>query len=88
MTSRPEQELDVSRSKFVTKRLLASRQVRSDTPMDPDLENVIRQALADAEAAGKDYQGQTEEAIRVVLQARPDMTASEALTAVNLVRRS
>ncbi len=51
--------------------------------MDPDLENVIRQALADAEAAGKDYRGQTEEAVRVVLQARPDMTASEALVAVN-----
>ncbi len=56
--------------------------------MDPDLENVIRQALADAEAAGKDYLGQTEEAVRAVLQARPDMTASDALTAVNLVRRS
>ncbi len=53
--------------------------------MDPDLENVIRQALADAGAAGRDYQGQTEEAVRAVLQARPDMTASEALAAVNLV---
>jgi hypothetical protein len=56
--------------------------------MDPDLENVIRQALADAEAAGRDHVGQTELAVRAVLQARPDMTASEALTAVNLVRRS
>ena len=56
--------------------------------MDLDLENVIRQALADAEAAGKDYLGQNEEAVRAVLQARPDMTASDALTAVNLVWRS
>ncbi len=56
--------------------------------MDPDLANIIRQALADAEAAGKDYQGQTEEAARAVLQARPDMTALDALVAVNLVRRS
>ncbi len=56
--------------------------------MDPDLENVIRQALADAEAAGKDYQGQTEEAVRAVQQVRPDMTAPDALVAVNLVRRS
>ncbi len=54
--------------------------------MDPDLERVIRQALADAEAAGKDYQGQTEGAVRTVLQARPDMTASDALVAVNSVR--
>ena len=27
--------------------------------MDPDLENVIRQALADAQAAGKDHLSQT-----------------------------
>ncbi len=56
--------------------------------MDPDLENVIRQALADAEAAGKDCQGQTEHAVRAVQRARGDMTASDALVAVNLVRRS
>ncbi len=55
--------------------------------MDPDLENVIRQALADAKAAGKDYLSQTEKAVRAVRQARPDMTASDALVAVNLVRR-
>ncbi len=56
--------------------------------MDPGLENVIRQALADARAAGRDYLTQTELAVRAVLKVRPDMTASEALTAVNLVRRS
>ncbi len=56
--------------------------------MDSDLENVIRQALADAEAAGRDRVAQTEQAVRAVLQARPDMTASDALTAVNLARRS
>ena len=59
---------------------------RSHTPMDPDLENVIRQALADAQAAGKDYLSQTELAVRAVQRARPDMTASDALAAVNLVR--
>ncbi len=88
MTSRPEQELDVSRSKFVTKRLLTSRQVRSHAPMDPGLENVIGQALADAMAAGRDHVAQTEHAVRTVLQARPDMIVSEALATVNLVRRS
>ena len=56
--------------------------------MDPDLKNVIRQALADAEAAGRDHIAQIEQAVRAVLQARPDMTASDALTAVNLARRS
>ena len=54
--------------------------------MDPDLENGIRQALGDALAAGRDHLSQTEEAIRTVRQVRPDMTASEALAAVNLVR--
>ncbi len=56
--------------------------------MDPkDLENVIRQALEDALAAGKDYMSQTELAVQAVQRARPDMTASEALTAVKMVRR-
>ena len=54
--------------------------------MDPDLENVIRQALTDAKAAGKDYLSPTELAVRAVLCARFDMTASEALTAVGLAR--
>jgi hypothetical protein len=56
--------------------------------MDPDLENVIRQTLADARSAGRDHLGQTELAIQMVLQARPGMTTSEALAAVNRVRRS
>ena len=55
--------------------------------MDPDLENVIRQALGDAQAAGKDYLSQTEHAVQAVPVARPAMTASDALAAVNLVRR-
>ena len=56
--------------------------------MDPDLDTVIRQALEDARAAGKDYLTQTELAVRAVRQVRPGMTASSALTAVEVVRRS
>ncbi len=56
--------------------------------MDPDLENVIRQALEDAQAAGRDHTGQTVLAVQAVQRARPDMTASDALVAVNLVRQS
>ncbi len=55
--------------------------------MDPDLENVIRQALGDAKGAGCDHVGQTEEAALAIWQVRPDMTASEARAAVNLVQR-
>ncbi len=60
--------------------------LRSHTHMDPDLENVIRQALADALAAGKDHMSQAVLAVRAVQRARPDMTASDALVIVN--RRS
>ena len=56
--------------------------------MDPDLDKLIRQALDDARAAGKDYLTQTELAVRAVRQVRPDMTASAALTAVEVVRQS
>ncbi len=54
--------------------------------MEPDLENVIRQALGDALAGGKDHLSQTEHAVQAVLQVRPDMTASDVLAAVNLVQ--
>ena len=63
------------------------RRLRSHIRMDPDLERVIRQALGDALAVGRDHTGQTELAIEAVQRARPDMTASDALAAVNLVRR-
>ncbi len=56
--------------------------------MDPDLENVIRQALDDALAVGRDHMSQTMLAVQAVQQARPDMTASDALAAVNLARRT
>ncbi len=55
--------------------------------MEPNLQAIIRRALAEAQAAGKDHLTQTEEAVRAVLQTRPDMTASEALVLVNRVRR-
>ena len=54
--------------------------------MDPDLETVIRQALEDARAAGKDQSTQTKAAARAVLKVRPDMTASEASRKVEVVR--
>ncbi len=55
--------------------------------MDPDLENVIRQALGDALEAGRDHLSQTELAVRAVQRARPDMTASDALAAVMVLLR-
>jgi hypothetical protein len=43
--------------------------------------------VADAQTAGKDHLTQTEEAVRAVVQAFPDMTASDALAQVNRLRR-
>ncbi len=54
--------------------------------MDPDLESVIRLALADALAAGRDHMSQTMIAVQAVQQARPDLTAADALAAVNMVQ--
>ncbi len=44
--------------------------------------------LADAQAAGKDQMSQTVLAVQAVQRVRPDMTASDALAAVNMVERS
>ncbi len=55
--------------------------------MNRDLENVVRQALANAQAAGRDYLVQTGEAVRTVRQIRRGMTASEALMAVESIRQ-
>ena len=60
---------------------------RFHADMDPELDNIIRQALADTQAAGRDYLGQTEEAIQAVRRARPGMTTLSALSEVNRVRR-
>ena len=54
---------------------------------DEDLAGIIAQALADAREKGLDHIGQTEHAVRVVLPARPEMTPSAALQAVNTWRR-
>jgi hypothetical protein len=55
--------------------------------MDKSVERIIRRVLEEARAKGRDHLAQTELAVRAVLGARPDMTASEALAAVEMVRR-
>jgi len=60
---------------------------RPHSAMDQDLQRIARRALEEAQAAGRDYLSQTEAAVRAVRAVRPEVTASEALAAVNLVRR-
>ena len=59
-----------------------------DAGMEKELTAVIRRALAEARAAGADYLTQTELTVRAVLQAFPEMTASQALAQVNRLRQS
>ncbi len=54
--------------------------------MDEDLANIIRTAIAEAKTAGRDDSGQTENAMRKVLDLRPDMTNTDVRNAINLVR--
>ena len=54
---------------------------------DRHLERVIHRSICLAELAGEDYPTQNEVAVRTVRWMKPDMTASEALAKVDLVRR-
>lgn len=56
--------------------------------MDKSIERIIRRVLEEAREKGRDHLTQTELAVKAVCQARPDMTASDALAAVNMVRHS
>jgi hypothetical protein len=55
--------------------------------MDKSIERIIRRVLEEARAKGRDHLTQTELAVRAVREVRPDMTASDALAAVEMVRR-
>jgi len=55
--------------------------------MDESVERIIRRALDDARAKGRDYVGQTQAAVAAARKARSDMTASEILATVRLVQR-
>ena len=55
--------------------------------MDSDPENIIRQVLEDALAAGKGDGAQTLLAVQAVLRARPDMTIADAKAVVKLMQQ-
>ncbi len=55
--------------------------------IDDELIRIIAQALAEAREKGLEDVDQTGHAVRAVLAARPDMSASAALQAVNRWRR-
>jgi hypothetical protein len=61
---------------------------RSHTAMDESLEHIIRQALEEAQAKGRDHLTQTTLAVRAVCQACPELTAPEAAAEVRRVQRT
>ena len=62
--------------------------LRSHTAMDESVERIIRRALYEARKKGLDDLTQTELAIRVGRQDRPDLTASEILAIVRRLQQS
>ncbi len=54
--------------------------------MNLDLVDLIRRAVDEARGRGRDYLGQNNYAAKTVLMVRPDMTLSDAITAVNEIR--
>ncbi len=69
------------------KRTAEQRTTLVDTGNRIVLVRIVTQALAEAREKGLDHIGQTDHAIRAVLAARPDMTASDAMWQVERLQR-
>lgn len=74
-------------SPYLQRRLRNFEEVRQKQISRKVLDSVIEQVLGDAKTAGHGPVGQIDLATRAVLRARPDMTALDALEAVEKVRR-
>jgi hypothetical protein len=61
---------------------------RFHTAMDESLERIIRGALEEAQAKGRDRLTQTTLAVRAVCQAHPELTAPQAAAEVRRVQRT
>ena len=56
--------------------------------MDEDLLRIARRVFEDSQSHHHDYLAATEAAVCKIRSARPDVTASEALSALNIARRT
>ena len=74
-------------SPYLQRRLRNFEEVRQQQVSRQVLEAVIAQALSDAKAAGHGPVGQIDLATQAVLKARPQLSALDALEAVEKVRR-
>ena len=60
----------------------------SGPSMDEDLLRIARRVFEDSQSHHHDYLAATEAAVCKIRSARPDVTASEALSALNIARRT
>lgn len=74
-------------SPYLQRRLRSYEEVRQRQVSRRVLDAVIAQALSDAKAEGHGQVGQIDKATRAALQLRPDMSALDALEAVEKIRR-
>lgn len=74
-------------SPYLQRRLRNFEEVRQRQISRQVLDTVIEQVLGDAKTDGHGPVGQIDLATRAVLKARPDMSALDALEAVEKVRR-
>lgn len=74
-------------SPYLQRRLRNYEEVRQQQVSRQVLDAMIAQALGEAKAAGHGPVGQIDLATRAVLKARPEMSALDALDAVEKVRR-
>lgn len=74
-------------SPYLQRRLRSYEEVRQKQVSKRALEAVISRALSEAESAGHGPVGQIDAATRAAMKARPDMSALDALEAVQRVRR-
>lgn len=75
-------------SPYLQRRLRDFEEVRQQQVSRQALDGVIAQALGEAKAAGHGPVGQIDLAAQAVLKARPEISALDALEAVEKVRRS
>lgn len=75
-------------SPYLLRPIRSLEEVEGAGPKAYPLEAVIKRALAEARASGKGPHDQIDRAAMAVLERHPDMSALEALAAVQRVRRS
>lgn len=74
-------------SPYLRRRLRSYEEVRQKQVSQRVLDAIILRTLSEAKAAGHGQVGQMDLATRAVLDARPDLSALDALEAVERVRR-